>query len=328
MLDSAAAIYTGLTWRKEADDLAVLRGATDDLHDGATHAILAWRKLGTVASFDPLKASGVPAGSRIVSYRRPSWSDDGRTIFVGLGRWNEKVPGPAKPKDGDKGDKPGEKPADKDAAREPDEQAAVEVWHARDVDVMPRQKINARNDRQRNTLAAWHIDSGQFVQLGNELTERVVPLRYQRLAYAVNWTPYAMERTIGRPLSDVSLVDIESGTRTKVKDGIDDQYLQASPGGRYLLYMQADQYWTIDTATRATVNISKAVATSFINRESDATVKQKPAFGVAGWTKNDDAVLLYDKFDVWRVAANGSRRSAPHGRRDRTAPLSLRQARS
>ena len=306
VLDSAAAIYTGLTWRKEADDLAVLRGATDDHHDGATHAILAWRKLGTIASFDPLKTAGVPAGSRIVSYRRPSWSDDGRTIFVGIGRWTEKVPGPAKPKDGDKGDKPGEKPADKDAAREPDEQAAVEVWHARDVDVMPRQKINARNDRQRNTLAAWHVDSGQFVQLGNELTERVTPLRHQRLAYAVNWTPYAMERTIGRPLSDVSLVDIESGTRTKVKDGIDDQYLQASPGGRYLLYMQADQFWTIDTATRATVNISKAVPTSFINRESDATVKQKPAFGVAGWTKNDDAVLLYDKFDVWRVSADGA----------------------
>jgi len=154
VLDSAAAIYTGLTWRKEADDLAVLRGATDDLHDGASHAILAWRKMGTVSSFDPLKASGVPAGSRIVSYRRPTWSDDGRAIFVGIGRWNEKVPGPAKPKDGDKGDTPGEKPADKDAAKEPDEQAAVEVWHARDVDVMPRQKINARNDRQRNTLTA------------------------------------------------------------------------------------------------------------------------------------------------------------------------------
>ena len=115
-----------------------------------------------------------------------------------------------------------------------------------------------------------------------------------------------MERTIGRPSADIYLIDIETGARTKVKDGIDDQYLQASPGGRYLLYLQADQYWTIDTATRAAANISKAAQTSFINRESDATVKQKPAFGVAGWTKNDEAVILYDKFDAWRVAANGS----------------------
>ncbi len=115
-----------------------------------------------------------------------------------------------------------------------------------------------------------------------------------------------MDRTIGRPSADVYLIDIETGARTKVKDGIDDQYLQASPGGRYLLYLQADQYWTIDTATRAAANVSKPAQTSFINRESDATVKQKPSFGFAGWTKNDEAVILYDKFDAWRVAANGS----------------------
>ena len=64
--------------------------------------------------------------------------------------------------------------ADKDD-REPDEPAAVEVWHAKDVDVMPRQKINARTDRQRNTLAAWHVDTNRFVPLGTDLFERVAP---------------------------------------------------------------------------------------------------------------------------------------------------------
>ncbi len=47
--------------------------------------------------------------------------------------------------------------------------------------------------------------------------------------------------------------------------------------------------------------------TSFIDKESDETIKQKPAFGVAGWTKDDAAVLLYDKFDVWKVPADGSK---------------------
>jgi dipeptidyl aminopeptidase/acylaminoacyl peptidase len=296
VLDSAPASYTGLTWRKDADDLAVLRSATDERREGPTHAILAWKSLGPMARYDPTGAPGFPAGSRIVSFRRPTWSDDGRTVFVGVARWDEKAAGGGKT----------EATMDDKARKEPDEPAAVEVWHARDVDVMPRQKINARNDRQRTGLAAWHVDTNRFVPLGTDLYERVTPLRRQRLAYAVNWTGYAMERTIGRPSADVYLVDVETGARTKVKEGIDDQFLQASPGGRYLLYLQADQYWTIDTATRATVNISKAAQTSFINRESDATVKQKPPFGVAGWTKTDEAVILYDKFDAWRVAADGS----------------------
>ena len=317
VLDSAPAIYAGLTWRKDANDLAVLRSATDDRHDGPTHAVLAWKGLGPIVTYDPLSAPGVPTGSRIVSFRRPVWSDDGRTVFVGIGRWDEKLKETGKEAGKDAGKEAGKeagkdagkepgKDGDKEGTKDPEEPAAVEVWHARDIDVMPRQKINARTDRQRNTLAAWHVDINRFVPLGTDLFERVVPIRRQRLAYAVNWAPYAMERTIGRPSADVSVVDIETGARTKVKDGIDDQYLQASPGGRYLLYLQADQYWTIDTATRAAVNISKVAQTSFINRESDWTVKQKPTFGVAGWTKNDEAVILYDKLDAWRVAANGS----------------------
>jgi dipeptidyl aminopeptidase/acylaminoacyl peptidase len=296
VLDSAPAIYAGLTWRKDADDLAVLRSVADERRDGPTHAILAWKGVGPMTTYDPTSAAGFPAGSRIVSFRRPTWSDEGRTVFVGVARWDEKAASGGKT----------EASKDDKVRKEPDEPAAVEVWHARDVDVMPRQKINARNDRQRNTLAAWHVDTNRFVPLGTDLFERVMPIRRQRLAYAVNWSGYAMDRTIGRPSADVYLVDIESGARTKVKEGIDDQFLQASSGGRYLLYLQADQYWTIDTATRATVNISKAARTSFINRESDATVKQKPPFGVAGWTTGDEAVILYDKFDAWRVAANGS----------------------
>jgi dipeptidyl aminopeptidase/acylaminoacyl peptidase len=72
-------------------------------------------------------------------------------------------------------------------------------------------------------------------------------------------------------------------------------------------FFQDDQYWTVNTATRAVVNITKSVQTSFVDRESDATIKQKPAFGVAGWTKNDESVILYDKFDLWQIAPDGSR---------------------
>ena len=54
------------------------------------------------------------------------------------------------------------------------------------------------------------------------------------------------------------------------------------------------------------VNITKSVPTSFVDRESDQTVKQKPAFGVAGWTKNDGAVILYDKLDLWQIAPDGT----------------------
>ena len=42
VLDSGSAIYAGLTWRRDSDDLVVLRGRTDDRHEGATQVLLAW----------------------------------------------------------------------------------------------------------------------------------------------------------------------------------------------------------------------------------------------------------------------------------------------
>jgi dipeptidyl aminopeptidase/acylaminoacyl peptidase len=136
----------------------------------------------------------------------------------------------------------------------------------------------------------------------------VTPLKYQKLGYVTNWSEYAMERSIGRPAADLYLVDLTSGERVKIKEGLsNDSYVQVSPGGRYLIYVQDDHYWTVNTATRAVVNITKNAQTSFIDRESDFTIKQKPAFGVAGWTKNDESVILYDKFDLWQIAADGSR---------------------
>ena len=188
-----------------------------------------------------------------------------------------------------------------------DETPSVDIWHARDVDVMARQKLTARADRQRNLLAAWHIDSDKLVPLGKTSRELVVPIRRQKLAYAATWDSYAMDRTIGRPAADIALVDLMTGTRTPVAEGVNDQRLQASPGGRYLLYLHNDHYWTINTATRAVTNITKSAAAAFIDRESDETAQQKPPFGVAGWTKDDASVLVYDKFDIWDVAADGSR---------------------
>jgi hypothetical protein len=128
------------------------------------------------------------------------------------------------------------------------------------------------------------------------------------LAYAAEWKAYALERSIGRPAADVYLVNVSNGERTKIKDALpEDRYLRASPNGRFLLYFENDSYWTIDVNTRASVNITKNVRTSFVNRESDTAAKLKPPYGVAGWTKNDADVLLYDKYDLWKVSTDGSK---------------------
>jgi len=298
VLDSSPSIYTGLAWRKDAADLAVLRAHANEKKDGSIYTVLAWIDLGKSErqrSYDPAADKAFPAGMRTVSARRPSWSADGRTLFLGIARWDDKVEPAAR---GGRGG----------AGGGSDEASTVEVWHAKDIIVMPKQKIDAPSDRRRSLLVAWHLESGRLVPLAKDLAnEQVTPIRRTTLGYVAEWSKYAMDRTIGRPAADLSLVDLATGDRTPFRAKINDRFVSAGPAGKYLLFIEGDQYWTINLATRAIVNITKTVPTSFIDKESDQTSPQKPPFGVAGWTKDDEAVLLNDKYDVWQVASDGSK---------------------
>jgi dipeptidyl aminopeptidase/acylaminoacyl peptidase len=295
VLDSGPARYLGLAWRKDADDLAVLKSKSDEMHDGATYAILAWTGVGTPAeklhSYDPAGDASRTGAERVSAFRHPSWSEDGSTVFVGAGPW------PAK--------RVAKKEKDKDEADDP---PSVDVWHPRDVDVMPKQKVGATRDRQRSRLAAWAIDRATLTLLAHDDYESVVPLKAGNLAYAVSWSTSALDRSWGRfGAASLSLVDTLSGQRVRVADAVDDRFVRASPGGKYLLYYDHGQFWTVDTARHGVTNVTKGLATSFADDESDSTDVQRPWFGIGGWTTGDRDVLLYDKYDVWKVAADGSK---------------------
>ena len=295
-LDSSAAAYTDIAWRKDAFDLAVLRAKTDERKDGPTYSILAWTDLGRgerLRVYDPADDPAFPAGMRPVPFRRLSWSADGKTIFLGLAKWDDKIVAPGK---GAKSDAPAE------------EFATLQIWHWSDVAVQPKQKVDAAVDKRRSVLAAWNLEAARLTPLGKDpVNEDVVPIRRTGQAYVAEWSKYAMNRTIGRPGSDLYLSDVATGARTKVLDNVIDSYIQAGPAGKYLLFLQNDHYFTLNLATRAVTDITRTTPLIFIDKESDETVAQKPPYGVAGWTRDDAAVLLYDKYDVWKLASDGSK---------------------
>jgi dienelactone hydrolase len=310
VLDSSSSIYAGLAWRRDSEDLGVFRAETDESKEDPTHVVMVWTGIGKTErcfTYNPVADSTFPAGMRTVTYRPLTWSEDGSTLFFGIAKWENKIVPP-------KAKEPDTKGKEDGGAASNDEPSTVEIWHWTDVYVMPWQKAHANQDRRRNMLAAWHLQSGKFVRFGQDLiNEQVTPIRNTHLAYVAEWSKYAMERSIGRPAADIYLQDILTGERTMIKECINDRYLQASPGGKHLLFLHDGHFWAIDISTRAITNITERAPVSFINEESDSTQKmypdrlQKPPFGIAGWTKNDADVLLYDKYDIWQVAADGSK---------------------
>ena len=294
-LDSSARTYSGLAWRKESASLAALRSADGSEREGPTHTLLAWTDVRT-SPMKVLEPSSLPADLRIVRFRAPQWSEDGAFVFVGVGPWR------AKPS-ADAVDRSRRIAASSTNA---DELPDVQVWHPRDAIVMPRQKVDARRERERSMLAAWSIADGRLIRVANAIGEEATPIKRSGRALVVDTNAFAMDRSIGRIYANAWTVDLASGRKSDVAQRIEDRFLQASPGGKYLLYRKGDHYWTVDVASGRQTNLTATIASSFVDRESDNTAEHKPPFGAGGWTAGDAAVLLYDKLDIWEVKPDGS----------------------
>ena len=299
--------YTGLSWRPAADDLAALRVSESDDWEDKTHVMLAWQDLADgpapVQQFDPEAVTSFPDTLRIVDYRDLEWSTDGERLFFGV-QTREAA------EDQNESAQSDTTAADSTAADSTLKQydpADVEVWHTSDVDIIPRQEVQANQDRRDNYLAAWHLadDGDAWTQLGTELTEDVQVLRGGDHAVGLDQTPYRQERMFGPVYYDIYLIDVASGERERIIEKV--QYWQGnSPNGRYLLWLEDDQYYAYDTQEGTTTNISADIPTSLVDQDVDLTIDQKPPFGTAGWTAEDQSVLIYDEYDVWRVTPDGA----------------------
>jgi acetyl esterase/lipase len=300
LLDSGDASYTGLTWRAKSDDLAVFKSRTDDAREEDTNTVLAWRGLAAAGekpprTYDQAADKLFPQDMRIVTFRRLQWSKDAKTLYFGVQEWDRK---PAK----EGGDKAGEKAGEKKIVKP----ATVDVWHTKDERIIPMQRVDKTRDLERNYLSLWNIDGGKWLRIGTDKDERVAIVEGDRFATETDRKPYMFDNMFDRTRQDVYLVDLTTGARTKVVEGV--WYFQGdSPAGNYLLYFKGDQYWTYDIRSGKATNLTAALKTSWTDPDYDTPVRvQKPPSGVGGWLKDDAAVLLYDQHDIWRVAPDGS----------------------
>ena len=278
VLDNGPAVFTALTWRKESSDLAALRSMKQDGYEGESYTVLAWKSLGDKRTVK------IDAPKRIVAARAPQWSEDGSIVYVGIADWPTKL----------------------EVKKSDDDPSTVEVWHWQDVNVISEQKLTAARDRDRNEPAAWHIASGKLVPLAGNLKEDVRLPRTGTRALALDGVPYQNDAMFGRNFTDVYKVDLDTGQRAQVASHLIPP-VEFSPGGKYAMNFREGDFWIYDLESGAARNITKDSKIGFTNKENDYPVSQKPAYGVAGWTRDDRSVIVYDAYDLWEVFPDGSK---------------------
>jgi dipeptidyl aminopeptidase/acylaminoacyl peptidase len=185
-----------------------------------------------------------------------------------------------------------------------DEKVLVDLWHWKDDYIQPIQKVRAEQERQRSYRAAYDVKARKFVQLADEKLETLTPSTDGRLAIGSDNRAYRVTNDYDPGMTDFYVVNAEDGSRKPVaqKQRFN---VSLSPNGKYAIYFDGKDWNAYSVATGAKINLTKSLGVNFFNEDND-TPELPNAYGVAGWTKDDASVLIYDRFDVWQVSPDGS----------------------
>ena len=316
VLASDTSKFSKLTWQKEGDGLAFFKTFRKEKYEEDNAVVYAYTNLYKTPSlkkFDPKIAPGFPDSMRISPASNITISDDMTTVFFGLNKWTYN--GSAKKDDKapadslNKKDKPQTDSTKATAVTKKDaatpKLAAVDIWHWKDPEIQPRQKITLGQDTVFSYLSAWNLDNNTFFQLAKEDAPNVQITGNQKWVVIYNDKKY--KPAFKEDLADAWLVNVKTGEEKlafeKTLTGFN-TFPRTSPDGKWLAYFKDKHWWSYYIATGQNINLTQNIKTDFWNIRDDHPAS-RPAVGSGGWTKGDKEFLLYDEYNVWAVKPDG-----------------------
>lgn len=227
---------------------------------------------------------GMKVNWTINEFYTPSFSKSGNRLFFGTS--------PAKPI--------------KDTSLVDIDLVKLDVWHYNDDYLQPYQLKNLQQEERRSYLAMFDITAKSFHQLGDlDIPQVVIPNEGDGNLFlgisdvgkriSMQWE--------GGTKKDVYAINPINGSIQSIIKNLEGNP-QLSPEGKYVYWydLAKKQYFTYNAGVVA--NISKSIPTKLYDEEYDMPSNPTP-YGVMRWEKEDAAIYIYDRFDIWKVDATG-----------------------
>lgn len=220
------------------------------------------------------------------------WTDDGNRLFFGL-----------MPRDIVniiKQNKKDEKPDSIDIYNFEQifNKKGVDIWHYKDPFIKPYAKRRWDRYKNRTYRAVYHFEKQEWAQLADQQMPNVAVSQNSNFALGSSEVPYRIQHMWNRTFRDYYIVDLHTGERKRiVKEA---RYrAQLSPQGKYVVFYQKKDWHLYNIEKDMYRNLTEKMEAPFYDVDYDRP--QLPSsYGIGGWVSNDDAVLIYDKYDIWK----------------------------
>jgi dipeptidyl aminopeptidase/acylaminoacyl peptidase len=232
--------------------------------------------------------TAMPTGFSVSENGTISFSNDGTRLYFGTA------------------DKPVREPEDTLLA---DEKYKLDIWSWNDQVLQPMQKKQLDEELKRSYLAVYHIDRGVMYQLADKDLPSVRTIQKGNNDIALGSTDLKYQKESsweGRNPSDYYIINVETGTKTKVIDKLDSR-VSISPSGKYLAFWDSkSRVWiSFNVATGVKKVITATIKVPLYDELADTPSEPSP-YGIGGWIDDERHILLYDRFDIWVVDLSGT----------------------
>ncbi|MFP4024520.1 MAG: alpha/beta hydrolase family protein [Thiohalospira sp.] len=185
-----------------------------------------------------------------------------------------------------------------------EEKVVLDLWSWSDPLLQPQQLSNLDRELKRTYLTVYHINNQKMIQLEDEKIKRTQKSRNGNGEIALGYYTEPYEKLISWELpgySDVFIININSGEKMLFKEKFKGE-IGLSPDNKYILwYAYADSAWhAYSIKNKLTKNLTGNIQLNFYDEEFDYPMDPS-SYGIAGWTEKDAEVLIYDRYDIWKI---------------------------
>ncbi|MCU7693649.1 alpha/beta hydrolase family protein [Haoranjiania flava] len=190
----------------------------------------------------------------------------------------------------------------KDTALPEFERVNVDIWSHKDYALQTMQLSNLKDDLKRSFQAVWNVMNDNLYQLEDSTYSKVDITeegdgKYFYLISTNAYTPAL--QWAGYLAKDIYVVNSLIGDKKLIIKNFEGNTYDSYTGKYLLLYDANAKKYSIYNAEK---NDLKTVDIPYPVYDEDNDMPMNPDnHGIAGWTRDDAFVLIYDRYDTWKV---------------------------
>lgn len=190
-----------------------------------------------------------------------------------------------------------------------EEKYKVDIWNWKDDRLQTQQLNQLKNDKERSYLCVYDFVTNKYFQI-----EDTIILSAQRFSKGDKdfylgitskpyWKIFSWEQA---DYKDVYFIDLSTNSKQKILEKIEFN-VSLSPNGNYFLYYdtKTQSYNIFNLKDKKSYTVLTSKPYPLYDEEFDLPKNPTP-YGFADWDKNEEFVLIYDKFDIYKVSPNNS----------------------